>query len=142
LKRQIDRTKGEPSTMKIAFTKHAVLAAIAAVAALTAAPSAALAAPAGPAPVPDSSAQKPVTGTRSFNGATSSAMSSTTCDSIGNNATDWWGNCRVDSGFARAWSYCSDGGFRYGSWVGVGYWKFGGGCGPFQLRDYGIQISD
>ncbi|MGI8336409.1 hypothetical protein ACRYCC_41255 [Actinomadura scrupuli] len=133
--------------MRTTFAKHLGTAALAAVAALTAtAPATALAAPAStpapPSPVPDSSAQKPVTGTKSFDGAASGALASTTCDSIGNNRHSWWANCRVNSGSSRAWTYCSDGRFRYGSWVGVGYWKFGGSCGPFRLRDYGIQISD
>ena len=135
--------------MRTTFAKRAVIAAVAATAALTAAPTAAHAtmtalasAPTPPAPVPNSSAQKPVTGSTSFKGGAKSPLSSTTCDSIGSNSTDWWANCRVNSGYARAWSYCSDGNYKYGSWVGVGYWKFGGTCSPNGLRDYGIQISD
>jgi hypothetical protein len=129
--------------MTTTFVKHTMIAAFAAAAAFTATPTMAhAAAPVPPSPVPKSSAKKAVTGTKSLNAGTSGALSATTCDGIGHNGTEWWANCRVQSGYSRAWSYCSDGSYRYGSWVGVGYWKFGGSCAPLELRDYGIQISD
>jgi hypothetical protein len=62
-----------------------------------------------------------------------------TCDSFGSNSYSWWANCRVTSGTSRAAAACTDGTVHYGSWVGVGYWKFGMNCYPYAMSSYWIE---
>jgi hypothetical protein len=131
--------------MATKLAKRGTLAVVAATAALMAAPTAALATTAAkptPKPVPKSSASYPVTGSiplKQLQRAPIHALA-TTCDSVGYNTWSWWGNCRVTSGHARAVTVCSNQTI-YGSWVGVGYWRFGGNCGSYALYDFFVQVS-
>ncbi|RAY13795.1 hypothetical protein DPM19_19275 [Actinomadura craniellae] len=120
-------------------TKSRQIITATAVAAFLAVPAAAAHAD-GPKPVPQSSSKRPVGDTVLLSKGEKAAPRSFTCDGVGHNDTRWWGNCRVHSGYARAVTQCSNG-WRYGAWVGVGYWRFGGDCHGHRLLGYGVQTS-
>lgn len=66
-------------------------------------------------------------------------QASVVCDSLEVYSTRWGANCRVYSGQARAVTVCTGGRVIYGSWVGVGYWRFGGDCWPNALLSYAVE---
>ncbi|WP_441247792.1 hypothetical protein [Kitasatospora sp. McL0602] len=61
------------------------------------------------------------------------------CDGFGSNSFSWWANCRVTSGHSRAMAACGDGNVHPGSWVGVGYWRFGIDCYPYAMQSWWIE---
>ncbi|GHF43091.1 hypothetical protein GCM10010218_25450 [Streptomyces mashuensis] len=61
------------------------------------------------------------------------------------NAHKWTAKCEVKRGAARALTDCGDmnnPSTRYGRWVGVGRWDFGGDCGDEHFTASDIQSTE